>query len=85
MDYIPDPQMKKVNKRLPGTRFMNLYRSGDEARRHRASKTDSPFLYKYTGLMTALNRAEDGGRHCRPYAAGGAGDILGIRTFYEQQ
>ena len=45
---FPDPQMKKVNKRLTGTRFMKMYReilSGDGIIH---LKTDSNFMYTYT-------------------------------------
>lgn len=49
-------------------------------------KSDSPFLYTYTRLMTQLNGFEvitdtDDLYH----DASVGGDILGIRTFYEQQ
>ncbi len=83
---FPDPQMKKVNKRLTGTRFMNLYRKVMKPDGIVHLKTDSPFLYKYTGLMTALNRLKMVADTADLYASPeGAGDILGIRTFYEQQ
>ena len=78
--------MKKVNKRLTGTRFMNLYRKVMKPDGIVHLKTDSPFLYKYTGLMTALNRLRMVADTADLYASPeGAGDILGIRTFYEQQ
>lgn len=83
---FPDPQMKKVNKRLTGTRFMNLYRKVMKPDGIVHLKTDSPFLYKYTGLMTGLNRLKMVADTADLYASPeGAGDILGIRTFYEQQ
>ena len=73
---FPDPQMKKVRKRLTSTRFMELYRTvladGGIVR----LKTDSPFLYSYTRAMAALN-----GLH----AIVTRDPILGIRTHYEQQ
>ncbi|WP_300300659.1 tRNA (guanosine(46)-N7)-methyltransferase TrmB [uncultured Muribaculum sp.] len=83
---FPDPQMKKVNKRLTGTRFMELYRRIMKPGGVVHLKTDSPFLYTYTGLMTALNSLEKVADTSDLYASPeGAGDILGIRTFYEQQ
>lgn len=83
---FPDPQMKKVNKRLTGTRFMELYRRIMKPGGVVHLKTDSPFLYTYTGLMTGLNRLEKVADTADLYASPeGAGDILGIRTFYEQQ
>lgn len=83
---FPDPQMKKVNKRLTGTRFMELYRRIMKPDGIVHLKTDSPFLYTYTKLMTSLNGfamvADTADLYASPK---GAGDILGIRTFYEQQ
>ena len=83
---FPDPQMKKVNKRLTGTRFMRLYREvlKDGGRVH--LKTDSPFLYTYTGIMARHNSLPLLADTCDLYGnPQGVDDILGIRTFYEQQ
>lgn len=52
---FPDPQMKKVRKRLTSTRFMELYRQVFASEGTIHLKTDSPFLYTYTRLMTAEN------------------------------
>ena len=41
---FPDPQMKKVRKRLTGTTFMNLYRKVLKPGGRINLKTDSPFL-----------------------------------------
>ena len=83
---FPDPQMKKVNKRLTGTRFLRLYREvlKDGGRVH--LKTDSPFLYTYTGIMARHNSLPLIADTCDLYGnPQGVDDILGIRTFYEQQ
>ena len=48
---FPDPQMKKVRKRLTGTRFLDLYREVLKDNGIVHLKTDSPFLYTYTHLM----------------------------------
>lgn len=82
---FPDPQMKKVNKRLTSTRFMKLYReilAGDGLIH---LKTDSNFMYTYTCEMAAANHfsvhvSTDDLYHC-----GLADNILSIRTYYEQQ
>ena len=53
---FPDPQMKKVNKRLTSTRFMKMYReilAGDGIVH---LKTDSNFMYTYTSEMVKANR-----------------------------
>lgn len=82
---FPDPQMKKVRKRLTSTRFMELYRRilVDSGLIH--LKTDSPFLYRYTSLMTDLNGLAKVCDTDDLYASDMAGDILDIKTHYERQ
>lgn len=82
---FPDPQMKKTNKRLTSTRFMNLYRGilADGGLIH--LKTDSPFLFTYTSLMTRLNGLPVICSTDDLYASSLAGDILDIKTHYERQ
>ena len=82
---FPDPQMKKVRKRLTSTTFMNLYRKvlvpGGIVR----LKTDSPFLFTYTRLLAELNGIRPEVITDDLYGSGVADDILQIRTYYEQQ
>lgn len=82
---FPDPQMKKVRKRLTSTRFLDLYRkiTGDGAIIH--LKSDSPFLYTYTHHLVNLNKLPVDVDTDDLYHSGLADDILAIRTFYEQQ
>lgn len=82
---FPDPQMKKVRKRLTSTRFLELYRkiTGDDAIIH--LKSDSPFLYTYTHHLVNLNKLPVDVDTDDLYHSGLADDILAIRTFYEQQ
>lgn len=82
---FPDPQMKKVRKRLTSTRFMELYRKVLVPDGVIHLKTDSPFLYAYTSMMTVANGLEL--LQCTDdlYHSGIADDILSIRTHYEQQ
>jgi tRNA (guanine-N7-)-methyltransferase len=83
---FPDPQMKKANRRLTGTRFMHLYGeilSGEGGIIH--LKTDSSFMYTYTCAMIAANRYTVQACTKDLYHSGTAGDILSIRTRYEQQ
>ena len=78
--------MKKANKRLTGTRFLNLYRQvlKDGGTVH--LKSDSPFLYTYTSIMARHNGLEIITDTSDLYKSPeGASDILNIRTFYEQQ
>ncbi len=82
---FPDPQMKKVRKRLTSTRFMELYRKvlvdGGMVR----LKTDSPFLYSYTSAMARLNGLATAVDTDDLYATISDDPILNIRTHYEQQ
>ena len=82
---FPDPQMKKVRKRLTSTRFMDHYRKVlvDGGKIH--LKTDSPFLYRYTSLMTALNSLPVVADTDDLYASAQADEILDIKTHYERQ
>ena len=82
---FPDPQMKKVNKRLTSTRFLGLYRKilKDGGLVH--LKSDSPFLYTYTDAMVKLNGFDVVVNTDDLYHSGLADDILEIRTFYERQ
>ena len=82
---FPDPQMKKVNKRLTSTRFMNLYRkilAGDGIIH---LKTDSNFIYTYTVEMAKTNRYPVLFSTDDLYHSGTADEILSIKTYYEQQ
>ena len=82
---FPDPQMKKVRKRLTSTRFMELYRTILKPNGIIHLKSDSNFLFTYTCEMVKVNhypiifQTED------LYHSGLKDDILNIKTFYEQQ
>lgn len=82
---FPDPQMKKVNKRLTGTRFMKLYREilAGEGIIH--LKTDSHFMYTYTCEMIKANHFPVQVSTDDLYHSDMADEILSIRTYYEQQ
>ncbi len=82
---FPDPQMKKVNKRLTGTRFLENYRKTlvDGGVIH--LKTDSPFLYTYTREMAHLNNLPMLVDTPDLYAGDSDDPILAIRTYYESQ
>ncbi len=84
---FPDPQMKKVNKRLTGTRFCNLYRNVLKDGGVVHLKSDSPFLYTYTKAMVehnSLAKIDDTPDLYNDLHYAGS-DILNIRTFYERQ
>jgi tRNA (guanine-N7-)-methyltransferase len=82
---FPDPQMKKVNKRLTSTRFMMLYRQILTENGLIHLKTDSNFMYTYTREMINANRYPIQVGTADLYHSGIADEILSIRTHYEQQ
>lgn len=83
---FPDPQMKKVNKRLTGTHFMELYRKVLRPGGRINLKTDSPFLYTYTSLMAEENKLPVLENFADLYKAGDCDPALTeIKTYYERQ
>ena len=80
-----DPQMKKATKRLTSTYFMERYRRFlvDGGRVH--LKTDSNFMFTYTKYMVERNHLPVEVMTEDLYHSGMADEILGIRTYYEQQ
>lgn len=83
---FPDPQMKKVRKRLTGTRFIELYRRVSRPEGIINLKTDSPFLFAYTSMMASHNGLNVLEATDDLYATIAPDDpILNIRTHYEQQ
>lgn len=85
---FPDPQMKKVRKRLTSTRFISLYRNILKPGGIVHLKTDSPFLYTYTRLLAENNPdamevlVSTDNLYANP---GNVDDILDIKTHYERQ
>lgn len=83
---FPDPQMKKVRKRLTGTNFISLYRRILAPDGIINLKTDSPFLYAYTSRMLSCNGIVPLVDTSDLYGTPGVlTDILEIRTHYERQ
>lgn len=83
---FPDPQMKKVNKRLTGTRMLMLYNSLLAPGGTIHLKTDSPFLYTYTKMMAEYNGLDILTSSTDIYSEYEAGHpLVYIRTHYEQQ
>lgn len=80
-----DPQMKKATKRLTSTFFMERYRKFliDGGVVH--VKTDSNFMFTYTKYMIEKNQLPVDVMTEDLYHSGMADEILGIRTYYEQQ
>lgn len=82
---FPDPQLKKTNKRLTSTRFLNYYRRFMKPEGVINLKTDSPFLYEYTRRMALLNKLEIIEDTADLYAREGDCIEKQLKTFYEQQ
>lgn len=84
---FPDPQMKKVNKRLTGTRFIEMYRRVLAPGALVHLKTDSPFLYDYTLMMARHNglAIADANADIDASGARAADPVLAIYTHYERQ
>lgn len=80
-----DPQMKKATKRLTSTYFMERYRKFliDGGIIH--VKTDSNFMFTYTKYMIEKNQLPVDVMTEDLYHSGMTDEILGIRTYYEQQ
>lgn len=82
---FPDPQMKKVTKRLTATNFLVNYgkflRPGGLVH----LKTDSPFLFTYTCAMVELNRFPVQQLLTDVHALTPPDPVLAIQTYYEQQ
>ncbi|MCL1944140.1 MAG: tRNA (guanosine(46)-N7)-methyltransferase TrmB [Candidatus Azobacteroides sp.] len=82
---FPDPQMRKVGKRLTSSRFLRLYRKFLLPEGIIHLKTDSNFLYAYTWEMIKLNDFPVLADTDDLYHSNVADDILSIQTFYEKQ
>ena len=82
---FPDPQMKKVTKRLTATNFMNLYQQFLKVDGLIHLKTDSNFMFTYTREMVNANQYPVVFSNDDLYASDLKDPILGIKTYYEQQ
>ena len=80
-----DPQMKKATKRLTSTYFMERYRKFLQPNGIIHLKTDSNFMFTYTKYMIEANRLPVEFMTEDLYHSDLVDDILGIKTYYEQQ
>lgn len=80
-----DPQMKKATKRLTSTYFMERYRRFLKPNGVIHLKTDSNFLFTYTRYMIEENKLPVSFITEDLYHSDLVDDILGIKTYYEQQ
>lgn len=82
---FPDPQMKKVTKRLTATNFMKSYQQFLKTDGLVHLKTDSNFMFTYTCEMVKANHYPVVYSTDNLYASDLKDPILGIKTYYEQQ
>lgn len=82
---FPDPQMKKVTKRLTATNFMQAYQRFVKPGGLIHLKTDSNFMFTYTCEMVKANSYAVQFCNNDLYASGIDDKILSIQTHYEQQ
>ncbi len=82
---FPDPQLKKIRKRLTSPRFLNSYAGFLKPGGMIHLKTDSRELYDYTQEVARYNNLTIICESRDLYHSGLNSDILEIRTFYEQQ
>ncbi len=82
---FPDPQMKKVTKRLTATNFMKSYQQFMKPNGKIHLKTDSNFMFTYTCVMVNINQLPVVYSTDNLYASDLQDSILSIKTYYEQQ
>jgi len=82
---FPDPQMKKLRKRLTATNFIAKYRHILVPNGMIHLKSDSNFMYKYTEAMVAENRFEVIRKTEDLYNSPILDEVLSIKTYYERQ
>jgi tRNA (guanine-N7-)-methyltransferase len=82
---FPDPQMKKVTKRLTATNFMKSYQQFMKADGIVHLKTDSNFMFTYTCEMVKANNYPVLFSNDNLYNSDLNDPILNIKTYYEQQ
>lgn len=82
---FPDPQMKKVTKRLTATNFMKSYQQFVKPGGLIHLKTDSNFMFTYTCEMVKANNYKVLFSNDDLYSSNLQDPILSIKTYYEQQ
>jgi len=82
---FPDPQMKKERKRLTSTKLLTHYGNVIIPGGVIHLKTDSNFLFKYSSALVHLNQFVVEAETEDLYKSAYADEIMGIKTYYEQQ
>jgi len=82
---FPDPQMKKSNRRLTSSTFLNKYKNFLKKEGVIHLKTDSNFQYTYTSALAHKNDFEILAETGNLYESEVLNETLQIKTFYEKQ
>lgn len=82
---FPDPQMKKVRRRLTATNFIANFRHITVPNGIIHLKSDSNFIYRYTEAMVAENHFEVIRQTDDVYHSELLDEVLSIQTYYEKQ
>ncbi|MEI6753835.1 MAG: tRNA (guanosine(46)-N7)-methyltransferase TrmB [Paludibacter sp.] len=82
---FPDPQMKKVTKRLTATNFLRTYQQFVRNDGLIHLKTDSNFMFTYTFEVLNTNNYNVIFSSTDLYASELQNPVLGIKTYYEKQ
>ncbi len=82
---FPDPQMKKVTKRLTATNFIRSYLSFLKPEGIIHLKTDSNFMFTYTMEMVQANKFVILYKTSDLYAESDIDEVLKMKTYYEKQ
>jgi len=82
---FPDPQPKKVKKRLTSSKFLNMYKQFLKKPALIHLKTDNDLLFQYTYELVNFNGLTIIEKIDNIYEKNYDNDILYIQTFYEKQ
>lgn len=81
---FPDPQPKKIRKRLTSAKFLNLYKNFLKADGIIHLKTDNHYLYEYTLELAQHNKLIVDYATENIYDMNIIDDVLNIKTYYEE-
>ncbi len=82
---FPDPQIKKMKKRLTSARFLELYSNILNPEGFIHLKTDSVLMHEFTKRIIELNNLELITATDDLYSSELSGEVKEIKTFYEQK
>ncbi|NOZ34476.1 MAG: tRNA (guanosine(46)-N7)-methyltransferase TrmB [Chlorobi bacterium] len=82
---FPDPQIKKIKKRLTSARFLENYSKILVSNGIIHLKTDSTLMHEFTKEIIKLNNLETVFSTNNLYSSEISGEVKEIKTFYEQK